>query len=129
MIKVAIVARDDSIIVDACQDAAEENLKGKRQRRFLLRYSPHQRANRRCTKIPNCRILARYENIICHWGMIPKRQVQLEDFRGFELTHLIQICGWDKIIEKPHPVYESTVREFYANLNSEIEISDSEHLY
>ncbi|XP_022852629.1 uncharacterized protein LOC111374214 [Olea europaea var. sylvestris] len=35
--------------------------------------------------------LARYENIIHHWGMIPDRQVQLDDFRGFKLPNLIQI--------------------------------------
>lgn len=73
--------------------------------------------------------IGRYENIISHWKMNPERPVKLEDFLGFELVNLVHICGWEKVVERPHPVYENLVREFYTNFNSEIDTPGSEHIH
>lgn len=56
-----------------------------------------------------------------------KRSIKLEDFPGFELVTLAQNYGWDKVVERSHPVYEGLVWEFYANFNSEIDTSKSKH--
>jgi hypothetical protein len=72
---------------------------------------------------------ARYANVVRDWAIIPERPVQLEDFPNFELTYLVHNCGWEKVIERPHPVYENLAKEFYANFNTEIDTPGSEHLH
>ncbi|XP_022841909.1 uncharacterized protein LOC111365593 [Olea europaea var. sylvestris] len=72
---------------------------------------------------------ARYANVVRNWAIIPERPVKLEDFSNFEISYLIHNCGWEKVIERPHPVYENLAKEFYANFNTEIDTPGSEHLH
>lgn len=72
---------------------------------------------------------ARYANVVWELALIPKRPVKLDDFPCFELVYLVHNCGWEKVIERLHPVYENLVREFYANLNAEIDTPGSDHLH
>jgi hypothetical protein len=71
----------------------------------------------------------RYSDIVSHWALLPERPVKLTDFPGFELTTLVQHCGWEKVVDRPHPVYEGLVREFYANFNLDIDTPGAEHLH
>lgn len=75
----------------------------------------------------NSETSTRYSDIISHWAIIPERPVWLSDFPAIELATLIQNCGWDKLIERPHPVYEDLAREFYANFNNDIDTPGSSH--
>lgn len=68
-------------------------------------------------------------NTISHWATIPERPVKLDDFSNFEITTLVQHCGWKKVVEWPLSIYESLVREFYANFNFEIDTPRSKHLH
>lgn len=49
-----------------------------------------------------------------------ERLVKLDDFSRFELVTWVQICVCEKVIERTHPVYKGSVREFYANFHNEI---------
>lgn len=64
---------------------------------------------------------ARCSNIISHWATLLERPVKLDDFLNFEMGTFVQICGWEKVVEQPHPIYEGLVREFYSNFNAEID--------
>ncbi|XP_022855963.1 uncharacterized protein LOC111377136 [Olea europaea var. sylvestris] len=72
---------------------------------------------------------ARYANVVRNWALVPERPVKLEDFPDFELVYLIHNYGWEKVIERPHPVYENLVKEFYANFNTKIDTPGSDHLH
>ncbi|KAL2486760.1 Uncharacterized protein Adt_31516 [Abeliophyllum distichum] len=53
--------------------------------------------------------------------------VQRTDFHGHLLEHVIQQCGWSKIVAAPHLVYITLVREFFANFNKKIDTPESSH--
>lgn len=72
---------------------------------------------------------ARYENIVSRWTVTPERAVKLEDFLDFELTTLVHNCGWCKVVEQPHRIYELLVGKFCANFNTEIDTLGSNHLH
>lgn len=76
---------------------------------------------------PGVRI--RYTDVVSHWQLHAERPVKLEDFPGFELCTLVRNCGWEKLVARPHPVYDGLVREFYANFNMDIDTPGSEHLH
>lgn len=69
----------------------------------------------------------RYSEIISRWTPLLELPVRLSDFPGFELTTLVGICGWDRVVDRPHPAYVDLVREFYANFNVDIDTPGSEH--
>ncbi|KAL2497430.1 Uncharacterized protein Adt_22980 [Abeliophyllum distichum] len=56
-----------------------------------------------------------------------ERMVQRVDFQGHLLEHVIQQCGWNKVVVAPHPAYITLVREFFANFNKEIDTPESSH--
>ncbi|KAL2471944.1 hypothetical protein Adt_40080 [Abeliophyllum distichum] len=53
--------------------------------------------------------------------------VQRADFQGHLLEHVIQQCGWSKVVAAPHPAYITLVREFFENFNEEIDTLESSH--
>lgn len=69
----------------------------------------------------------KYTEVVSQWKLLQERPVKLEDFPGYELLTLVYNCGWEKVVERPHPVYDGLVQEFYANFNSEIDTSGSDH--
>ncbi|KAL2497811.1 Uncharacterized protein Adt_23361 [Abeliophyllum distichum] len=56
-----------------------------------------------------------------------ERMVQWTDFQGHLLEHVIQQCGWSKVVAAPHLAYITLVREFFANFNKEIDTPESSH--
>lgn len=55
---------------------------------------------------------SKYSYIVSHWALLAERPMKLKDFSRFELVTLVQNCRWDKVVAKPHPVYEVIVLEF-----------------
>ncbi|KAL2474587.1 Uncharacterized protein Adt_35323 [Abeliophyllum distichum] len=53
--------------------------------------------------------------------------VQWANFQGHLLDHVIQQCGWSKVVAAPHPAYINLVRKFFANFNKEIDTLESSH--
>lgn len=68
---------------------------------------------------------ARYSNIISHWALLPGTPIKLDDFVEFELVTLVENFGLEKVVERPHPLYESLVLEFYTNFNTDIDTPGS----
>lgn len=62
-----------------------------------------------------------------HWALLPERPVRLVDFPDFEMTTLAHCCDWEKLIERPHLIYEGLVREFYAYFNRDIDMPGTDH--
>ncbi|KAL2466097.1 Uncharacterized protein Adt_41948 [Abeliophyllum distichum] len=53
--------------------------------------------------------------------------VQRANFQGHLLEHMIQQCGWSKVVVAPHPAYITLVKEFFTNFNKEIDTPESSH--
>lgn len=86
-----------------------------------------QALKRSIRRFLNQEAISKYSNIVSHWAILAERSIKLKDFLGFELVTLAHYCGWDKLVEQPHPMYEGLVREFYANFNIEIDTPGSTH--
>lgn len=48
---------------------------------------------------------ARYSNIINYWALLLERPVKSDDFPGFKLVIMVQICWWEKVVKWPHPLH------------------------
>lgn len=77
----------------------------------------------------NQETILRYSDIISHWTLLAKRLIKLEEFLGFEIVTLVQNCGWEKVIKRPHLMYERLVQEFNSNsnFNSELDTLGPQH--
>lgn len=51
----------------------------------------------------------RHADIISRWALLGERLVRLDDFPGFEIVTLVDNCVWQKVVERPHPVYDGLV--------------------